>query len=384
MIRNILEEHLDEAEDLFERRQLAFSMLDMTMGDLADMDARLRAHLDGFLLGGTESWELVRGYLKEGSKGQLFTAAVFAFESYDESRVEEIIKALEQPTPKIIEGIGWACRMTTGTNVVGFLRHRLNSESPEVRAMALDALVYRRVNPGEAVDRALASSDKVELIAGLNVAGMLRDSKYKPIIQNHLANEDSQISGAALLALVLHAPEQIADTCRIILSGGGTCTAAAANLLGIVGNETDYSLLWKMTTSDDYETAKASVLAFGNLGYPAVVPALIKLLEHPKLVGVAGVSLQRIFGEIAEIEEVQSDDELDEEETDDMAEWHPDDDLPKFAIDSVNHWWSQNVSRFPANTRFRDGIQSQAGVPNVTTAIPLGKLDDLERVLLRQ
>ena len=72
MILDILEEHIEEADFLFCQRQLAFGMLDLNGEDLAEMDERLRAHLNGLLLSQDAAWDFVRDFLTTGSAGEAF------------------------------------------------------------------------------------------------------------------------------------------------------------------------------------------------------------------------------------------------------------------------------------------------------------------------
>ena len=106
MILEILEDHLDEADYLFSQRLLAIQMADMTGDDIAMLESRLRAHLDGLVLGGEAAWELCQDFLAEGSTSESFVAGIVAMECGDESHLVQLEQALSGESKEIFEGIG--------------------------------------------------------------------------------------------------------------------------------------------------------------------------------------------------------------------------------------------------------------------------------------
>lgn len=121
MLLDILQEHLDEAEWLFARRQAAFGQLDMTVADLAAIDARLRAHLDGLLVDPAAAWELCAGWLVEGTESQAFVAGIVALEGGDDGRREELVRALAAAPEPVRAGVRHAAALTVWDGVEAWL-----------------------------------------------------------------------------------------------------------------------------------------------------------------------------------------------------------------------------------------------------------------------
>ena len=377
MILDILDEHIDEAEALFERRLLAFDMLDLTGEDLAEFDRRLRAHLDGLLLGGDASWTRCRDSLTEGSVGQAYVAGILACETPGAPELQTLINALTDATTETRDGLRWACRMTVWVVMPDVLKQLLNSDNADVRAVALDALVYRKMLPPvEVLLRAMDSPHTAECIAGLQGVAQTQDPSLASQVERHVFSDSTEVSGAALNSLVWLDPARAIGHCRRILAEAAPCPAAAARLLGVIGHRDDLGPLTATTTAEDTHVARAAVLALGNLGSVEAVPALIRLLEHPQLGGVAGVSLTRMFGqylpdtEMPAVETAEDDDE--------SGDWYPDDDLPRLSPQVVNRWWGAYQSHFPVNGRFRNGGWFQPGPPLVETALPLVEYEVME------
>ena len=57
---SIYEEHLDEASFLYEQRKRYLEDPEVTLTDVAELEARLEAHLDGLALGGAQAETLCR------------------------------------------------------------------------------------------------------------------------------------------------------------------------------------------------------------------------------------------------------------------------------------------------------------------------------------
>ena len=102
---DILEEHIDETVDLFERRLLALETQSLTRRDLVALEGRLRAHLDGLLLEPDASWQMCRRFLVKGSPGEAFVAAILALEGGVASRLQAVEDALESPSDKVRSGV---------------------------------------------------------------------------------------------------------------------------------------------------------------------------------------------------------------------------------------------------------------------------------------
>src|SRR5436309_12104413 len=81
-----------------------------TLADLAKLDGRVEAHLDGLRIAGEEGWQLCRKELAWKEPGEVFAAAVLAFESGEESRIKEVLE-VGTKSPELVRGLvsalGW-------------------------------------------------------------------------------------------------------------------------------------------------------------------------------------------------------------------------------------------------------------------------------------
>src|SRR3989304_1971049 len=89
---DILEEHLEEADFLWQQRQNALYDRVYNLNDLAELEERLLAHLDGLVLGEKEAWKLLEPKLSNGEEGEVFSAAFVALDSRDPSKIDLVNK----------------------------------------------------------------------------------------------------------------------------------------------------------------------------------------------------------------------------------------------------------------------------------------------------
>ena len=110
VIRDIFEEHLEEAAIHWSRRDQAVSAPHYTLDTLGLLDQRIDAHLDGLRLDLNIAWDVSQELFSFKTAGEVFTAACIAFESGEVSRIGEFCKAASaniEPARGLISALGW-------------------------------------------------------------------------------------------------------------------------------------------------------------------------------------------------------------------------------------------------------------------------------------
>src|ERR1017187_6046816 len=93
LVSSVLSQHAEGAAFLWELRSRAIAASHYSLADLAKLDLRVEAHLDGLRVAGEAGWEICKEALSTGESGEVFAAAVLAFESGDKDRVETVLEA---------------------------------------------------------------------------------------------------------------------------------------------------------------------------------------------------------------------------------------------------------------------------------------------------
>src|SRR5919109_24342 len=104
IISEIVSQHAEEAAFLWLLRSNGVHAPHYALKDLAKLDGRVEAHLDGLRVAGEPGWELCKAALANEEPGEVFAAAVMAFESGIESRIQAVLDAVTGK-PELLSGM---------------------------------------------------------------------------------------------------------------------------------------------------------------------------------------------------------------------------------------------------------------------------------------
>ncbi len=342
MLLDIFEDHLDEALFLFQRSQLAFEMLDLVQKDLDELRQRLRAHLDGLLLDPAAAWQLCHPQLAEGDSEHAFVAGIVAFEGCEAERVSVVEAMLAAASPEQLSGFAAAAAQTNWGGAEAWLRTLLGSPHANARALALQALGERGVDPGPALDRALASGDRLELLAALRAAFDLGAGRTATAVTRIAHGDDAEVVARALRVMARTAAPGTRERCLELLDAGHAAAGAAAEVLGASGHAQDSARLVDLIARTDGELRRSAIIALGLLGDLDAVPALSTYLENAETAGVATAALSWMFGSCwdATVPEYVDDED-----------WGPDHDLPCVPREVFEQWWAEHCGDYEPGMR---------------------------------
>src|SRR5947208_9541130 len=92
-IEVIVTQHAEEAAFLWLLRDAAVHAPHYALKDLARLDERVEAHLDGLRVAGDFAWKICVKGLEEGAAGEVFAAAGLAFDSGNDEHIQIVVKA---------------------------------------------------------------------------------------------------------------------------------------------------------------------------------------------------------------------------------------------------------------------------------------------------
>ena len=111
IIPHIVEQHAEEAAFLWLLRAAAVKAPHYDLKDLARLDERVEAHIDGLRVAGEPGWEIALAELeRHGEAGELFAAGVLALESGDQGKIDRIVEAAEgnaEIAGGLFSAMGW-------------------------------------------------------------------------------------------------------------------------------------------------------------------------------------------------------------------------------------------------------------------------------------
>src|SRR5436309_2753626 len=111
IIVKVVSQHAEEAAFLWLLRDTAVGAPHYKLWELAKLDDRVEAHINGLRVAGKPGWEITQTALVDiGEAGEVFAAGVLAFESGVPERIQQVIEvgtATLEAARGLISALGW-------------------------------------------------------------------------------------------------------------------------------------------------------------------------------------------------------------------------------------------------------------------------------------
>jgi uncharacterized protein (TIGR02270 family) len=358
--QTVLDQHAEEAAFLWTQRDRAVLAPQYSLMDLATLDERVEAHVDGLRAAGDAGWNTASQAIEMGP-GEAFTAGILAFESGDSARRTQVIDVgcVEPAAGRaLISAIGWMSPKSAAD--IG--EELLVCESHAARRIAIGGLAVHRVDSGSHLIAAISSPDPALRSRALRAIAELgrRDLLGAVILELTDTDDDCRFAGAWCAARLGESTNQVLAILHEFAGKGGSHSIAATEM-ALRCLPLDAAHLWRRSFLDNPVTARVATVGAGALGDPACMDELLLSLHNPSLARVAGEAFSMITGVDLGLEDldadapetfapVPNDDAADEEIGPD-----PDEDLQWPSPERVAEWWLRNRDRFTAGVRYLAG-----------------------------
>lgn len=363
-IPQVLSQHAEEAAFIWVLRDAAVHAPHYSLQDLAELDTRLDAHLDGLRIAADPGWEICQEELAWEEPGEVFAAAVLAFESGDAERIEQVLEAGSQSVELsrgAISALGWLIWEQAQPHI----RALLASEEPMRRRIGIGAAAVHRQEPGGALEDALAS-DQPELQArALRAVGELGRVPLLEHSRKFLASEDTECRfSAAWSAALVNEAGSIPVLREIAESGHGRAERACD--LAVRRMDPSDAMAWQRDLASREEHGRLACIAARALGDPALVPWLLEMMRVDELARPAGEAFSFITGLDLAYEDLEGEwpegfeAGPTENPEDEGVSMDADEDLPWPDPELITKWWEKNRSRFSPGTRYLLGKPTRA------------------------
>lgn len=359
IIEEVVDQYFGEAAFLWSQREAAVNSSIYSVQDLAYLDGRVEAHIDGLRVSGDYGWGLCEEGLDPADPGTVFAATVIAFESADKERMEMVMAAGYESISAfraMVSGLGWMETQRFNSIIGGLVRHK----SRKYRRLGIAACGVRRINPKSYLDQAVNSSDLFLKAVALKTTGVLTRSDLLPRALEELHNEDHACRFAAAKSALLLGDRSALDTLGAFAQTDSAYTMPALEVaLRLVDGQKARS--WLQALAKNPAQRRNMLVAVGYTGDPAYVPMLLKQMESPEYARVAGESFAVITGvdfvfaglNAVRPHGVQAGPNDDADDAD--VAMDQDEDLPWPDAERVAHWWQQNSGAFTPGVRYLSG-----------------------------
>jgi uncharacterized protein (TIGR02270 family) len=363
VIDTVITQHAEEASFLWLLRDMAVREPHYSLNDLTKLDDRVEAHIDGLRIAGDEGWEICKEALAWEEAGEVFTAAVLAFESGNEDRIQTVLEAGSTKldlSRGIISTLGWI----PYTHAEKYIQKLLDSDSPDLRRIGLAACAIHRKDPGKYLTDALTDNNPLLKARALQAVGELGRRDLLSIVKNNLEsdNEDCRFS-AAWTATLLGNTDAILVLKSFASMDYKYKYREEAVKLAMRQMDISSAHNWQKELTQNPDTIRLALIGAGAIGDPILIPWIIDQMAVPELARVAGESFTMITGVDITHEDLEGEwpegfeSGPTENSEDEDIEVDPDEDLPWPEPQLIKDWWNNN------KRLFKNGVKYLLGKP---------------------
>jgi uncharacterized protein (TIGR02270 family) len=354
IIPDIVEEHWEEAGFLWALRCAAARKPSFSLHNLAELDERVEAHLDGLRVSGQEGWALCRKVAAWEEAGEAFTFGVIALERADEQTLGEIWAKIEKE-PKLTRGLISAFGWVDPPLAQARIPRLLASESPVERFVGISAAAINRLRLDGPLLAALKDSEGRIRARACRAVGELGRDDLASSIAPELNNESEAAAFWAAWSLALLRGDAGAmERLRNVAFSASPWQYPALELLL---RRSDFAsageIQKRLAKSSDH--VRLAIIAAGIVGDPALVPWLCAQMSNLKLMRLAADTFQTITGADFVLDRLRKNSPprppVPEDEGGD-AEPDLDGDLTWPEPAAIQKWWDRNGGRFKPGARY--------------------------------
>jgi uncharacterized protein (TIGR02270 family) len=358
IVRVIVEQHAEEAAFLWLIHDAAVGAPHYLLWELAKLDDRLEAHIDGLRVAGDQGWEIAKGQLVEiGEPGEVFASGVLAFESGDPARIQDVL-AVATAQPETVRGLVSALGWLTYEQASRHIKSFLAADDPVVKRVGIAASAIHRRNPGPTLVEAFATADPLLKARALRAAGELGLVDSHITLRVHLKAKDPTCRfWAAWSMALLSGHKDAVASLQAIAETGGPFSARAVRMAMRRLAPHD-ARIWIKRLIRELGQLRVAAIGAGALADPEIIPWLIDQMKIPALARVAGESFSLITGANISYEDLDGKKPegfeagpTEDPEDEDVA-MDPDDHLPWPDPVLVRKWWEARRGSFSKDTRY--------------------------------
>ncbi|NOK02924.1 MULTISPECIES: TIGR02270 family protein [Myxococcus] len=355
LLVDVLEEYLDEAEFRWQQWERALEAPDFTLGEVATLEERLLAHLEG--LEDESALDTVLRPAFDSEEALRVSAATYALLGL--GQVDEVLVRLRGAEAPTRAAILRALEVSEAPGLAPRLLELLKLEDTVLQAGVLETLAFRQEAPVEVLARFFTHDEPRARVAALRGAPSLPEETVRRHLPALLDSAHPGIRAAAMETGLASGVQLAWEACRKAVQAPGTHTQEAMVLVALGGDETETSLLVDLLESA--ELRAHTLWALGFSGRVAAMESCVRYLAVPEVARLAGEAFSamtglRLEGAFAlppgETPEGAPVPPEEQESLDADLTPRPEDDLPWPRVAAVKDWWTQNQARFAKGTRY--------------------------------
>jgi len=283
--------------------------------------------------------------------GEVFAAAVLAFESGQDQRIKMVLEAAATD-PVLSRGLISALGWLRFDQVKEHIDQLLQSLTHELRRIGVAASAVHRQDPGSILVDALNDEDTFLKARAIRAVGELGRIDLLSMLKNQLAAEDKDCQfWAAWSTVLLGDRDEALEFLKTLATSESPFRERALNLtLRVMDNTSAQNWLKEMSQQPDWLCY--AVIGAGVAGDPVRIPWIIEHMEVPELARVAGEAFTMITGVDIAYENLEGEwpESFEagptENPEDEGVKMDSDEDFPWPDAQLIDKWWAKNKAMF--------------------------------------
>lgn len=295
-VPDLVEEHATEASFAWTTRDQATRSPLYDLDDLATLDERLFAHLDGMRIAGDVGWGIALEQLtSEIEPGDAFVAAKIALDRADMRGFAQVLDQVEaEPalTRALPSAIGF-CRFEAVERVLQAMI--AEAVPPQLKAMGIAGFTVHRRDPGPALRHALVDGDSAVRTRALRAVGELAlGAQLDDVVRATVADDPSERFWAGRSAALLGDPAGVATLEAIAEEPLAPYAARAARLTACLrAPESVAAWVERLDVPGRRAIALSAAEASGQ---PALLPWIVDCMDDVENARYAGQAFFTLTG----------------------------------------------------------------------------------------
>ncbi|WP_462268518.1 TIGR02270 family protein [Desulfobacter sp.] len=359
IIPTIIEQHVEEASFNWFLRDNAVTEPDYNLVDLAYLDDRIEANIDGLRIAGEAGWDICLEAMDSGDPGEIFTAGVLAFESRIPKRMDSMLAAVEGDVAlqrALCSALGWINFRQVATSV----NKILEADLAFLKCIGLSVYAIHRQDIGAGLGIYISHANHKVRSRALKAAGELGRIDLLHKIRDRFSDKDEKCRFYAAWSAVLLGSNAGIDPLKRVLETQSVYEQSACEM-AVRKMDNGEAVQWLNKLGRQSSTIRLAINGYGALGDPQAIPRLIEMMQTPELARPAGEAFSMITGVDITYMDLDADAPEDfhagptEDPEDEDVDMDPDEDLPWPDPELISAWWHNNKQSFQSGRRYLAG-----------------------------
>jgi len=353
---DICEEHVVDASFLWLYRDQGVRSPNYTAQDVAEVDERIEAHLDGLRIAGEVGWQAAEENLQWEEPGEVFTGTALAFAIGKKRLIDKVMEigaGSVDLARGAISGIAWI----KDRDIWPFIRSFIQSQEPMVQRIGIGACGTLRTDMGDVLNQFLKNDNPIVCSRALKAAGELGRVDLLDDCLAYLNDKDEENKYWAAWSAALLGDLASTETLKSIALQGGKRAEYACDMAGRNMNLKD-AQEWLQELGGQPENLRLAIILGNAIGMPVLISWLINMMTIPTMARKAGEAFTNITGaDLVEMELAGDEPEgfeagPTEDPQDEFVEMDADEDLPWPDVNRIAQWWAAHKNSYDPHQRY--------------------------------